>query len=110
MLDPSQSEAAKAAYRAAYRGGDRKVDRIIPVQGDYAFNESAGVVPRTGPGDGGERHPPQHGEDVYEIYIRFQFGLKEIERDTEARQIMSDLDVPQVAVVFKKRKLKLFAN
>ena len=38
MLDPSQTEAAKAAFRAAYRG-DRQVDRIVPVQGDYAFND-----------------------------------------------------------------------
>ena len=109
MLDPSQTEAAKAAFRAAYRGGDRQVDRIIPVQGDYAFNDLLEWFHVLGPAmvEIGI-HPSTGG--VYEIYNRIQFGLKEIEQETEARRIMSDLDVPQGAVVFKKRKLKLFAN
>ena len=109
MLDPSQTEAAKAAFRAAYRGGDRQVDRIIPVQGDYAFNDLLEWFHVLGPAmvENGI-HPSTGG--VYEIYNRIQFGLKEIEQETEARQIMSDLDIPQGAVVFKKRKLKLFAN
>ena len=108
MLDPSQTEAAKAAFRAAYRG-DRQVDRIVPVQGDYAFNDllewfhvlgtamvEKGIHPSTG--------------GVYEIYNRIQFGLEEIEQETDARRIMGDLDIPQGAVVFKQRKLKLLAN
>ena len=108
MLDPSQTEAAKAAFRAAYRG-DRQVDRIVPVQGDYAFNDLLEWFHVLGPAmvENGI-HPSTGG--VYEIYNRIQFGLKEIEQETEARRIMSDLDVPQGAVVFKKRKLKLFAN
>ena len=108
MLDPSQSEAAEAVFRAAYRG-DRQIDRIIPVPGDYAFNDllewfhvldtamvENGIHPSTGA--------------VYEIYNRIQFGLKEIEQETDARRIMSDLGIPQGAVVFEKRKLRLFSN
>ena len=108
MLDPSQTEAAKAAFRAAYRG-DRQVDRIVPVQGDYAFNDLLEWfhVLGTAMVENGI-HPSTGG--VYEIYNRIQFGLKEIEQETEARRIMGDLDVPQGAVVFKKRKLKLLAN
>ena len=108
MLDPSQTEAAKAAFRAAYRG-DRQVDRIVPVQGDYAFNDLLEWFHVLGPAmvENGI-HPSTGG--VYEIYNRIQFGLKEIEQETDARRIMSDLYIPQGAVVFKKRKLKLLAN
>ena len=111
MLDPSQTEAAKAAkaaFRAAYRG-DRQVDRIIPVQGDYAFNDLLEWfhVLDTAMVENGI-HPSTGG--VYEIYNRIQFGLKEIEQETEARRIMSDLDIPQGAVVFAKEKIKLLAN
>ena len=108
MLDPSQTEAAKAAFRAAYRG-DRQVDRIVPVQGDYAFNDLLEWFHVLDPAmvENGI-HPSTGG--VYEIYNRIQFGLKEIEQETDARRIMGDLDIPQGAVVFKKRKLKLLAN
>jgi hypothetical protein len=109
MLDPSQTEAAKAAFRAAYRGGGRQVDRIIPVQGDYAFNDllewfhvldvamvENGIHPSTG--------------GVREISNRIRFGLEDIGQATDARRIMSDLDIPQGAVVFEKEKIKLLAN
>ena len=108
MQDPSQTETAEAAFRAAYRG-DRQIDRIIPVQGDYAFNDllewfrvlDAAMV-KNG------IHPSTGG--VYEIYNRIQFGLKEIEQETDARRIMSDLDIPQGAVVFEKSKTRLLSN
>ena len=108
MLDPSQTEAAKAAFRAAYRG-DRQVDRIVPVQGDYAFNDLLEWfhVLGTAMVENGI-HPSTGG--VYEIHNRIQFGLEDIGQATEARRIMSDLDVPQGAVVFEKDKIKLLAN
>ena len=108
MLDPSQTEAAKAAFRAAYRG-DRQVDRIVPVQGDYAFNDLLEWfhVLDTAMVENGI-HPTTGG--VREISNRIRFGLEDIEQETEARRIMSDLDVPQGAVVFAKEKIKLFAN
>ena len=108
MLDPSQTEAAKAAFRAAYRG-DRQVDRIVPVQGDYAFNDLLEWFHVLGPAmvENGI-HPSTGG--VYEIYNRIQFGLEDIEQETDARRIMGDLDIPQGAVVFEKEKIKLLAN
>ena len=108
MLDPSQTEAAKAAFRAAYRG-DRQVDRIVPVQGDYAFNDLLEWFHVLGPAmvENGI-HPSTGG--VYEIYNRIQFGLEDIGQATDARRIMSDLDIPQGAVVFEKEKIKLLAH
>ena len=108
MLDPSQTEAAKAAFRAAYRG-DRQVDRIIPVQGDYAFNDLLEWfhLLDTAMVENGI-HPTAGG--VREISNRIRFGLEDIGQATDARRIMSDLDIPQGAVVFEKEKIKLLAN
>ena len=108
MLDPSQTEAAKAAFRAAYRG-DRQVDRIVPVQGDYAFNDLLEWfhVLDTAMVENGI-HPTTGG--VREISNRIRFGLEDIGQATDARRIMSDLDIPQGAVVFEKEKIKLLAN
>ena len=108
MLDPSQTEAAKAAFRAAYRG-DRQVDRIVPVQGDYAFNDLLEWfhVLDTAMVENGI-HPSTGG--VREISNRIRFGLEDIGQATDARRIMSDLDIPQGAVVFEKEKIKLLAN
>ena len=108
MLDPSQTEAAKAAFRAAYRG-DRQVDRIVPVQGDYAFNDLLEWfhVLDTAMVENGI-HPSTGG--VREISNRIRFGLEDIGQATDARRIMSDLDIPQGAVVFEKGKNKLLAN
>ena len=108
MLDPSQTEAAKAAFRAAYRG-DRQVDWIVPVQGDYAFNDLLEWfhVLDTAMVENGI-HPSTGG--VREISNRIRFGLEDIGQATDARRIMSDLDIPQGAVVFEKEKIKLLAN
>ena len=108
MLDPSQTEAAKAAFRAAYRG-DRQVDWIVPVQGDYAFNDLLEWfhVLDTAMVENGI-HPSTGG--VREISNRIRFGLEDIGQATDARRIMSDLDIPQGAVVFEKGKFKLLAN
>ena len=108
MLDPSQTEAAKAAFRAAYRG-DRQVDWIVPVQGDYAFNDLLEWfhVLDTAMVENGI-HPSTGG--VREISNRIRFGLEDIGQATDARRIMSDLDIPQGAVVFEKGKNKLLAN
>jgi hypothetical protein len=108
MLDPSQTEAAKAAFRAAYRG-DRLIDRIIPVPGDYAFNDllewfrvlDAAMV-KNG------IHPTTGG--VREISNRIWFGLEDIGQAENARRIISDLDIPQGAVVFEKSKTRLLSN
>ena len=87
MLDPSQTEAAKAAFRAAYRG-DRQVDRIIPVQGDYAFNDllewfhvlgtamvENGIHPSTGLDF---VHLGGAGEDVGELSVNCGWGFSTV--------------------------------
>ena len=108
MLDPSQTEAAKSAFRAAYRG-NRQVDRIVPVPGDYAFNDllewfhvlgaamvKNGILLSTG--------------SVLESSNRIRFGLEDIGQAEDARRIMSDRDIPQGAVVFEQEKIELLAN
>ena len=108
MLDPSQTEAAKAAFRAAYRG-DRLIDRIIPVPGDYAFNDLLGwfhVLDAAMVKNG--IHPTTGG--VREISNRIRFGLEDIGQAEDARRIISDLDIPQGAVVFEKSKARLLSN
>ena len=87
MLDPSQTEAAKAAFRAVYRG-DRQVDRIIPVQGDYAFNDllewfhvlgtamvENGIHPSTGLDF---VHLGGAGEDVGELSVNCGWGFSTV--------------------------------
>ncbi len=75
MQDLGETEAARDAFRAAYRG-KRQVTRVIPVQGDYAFDAllewfyaldtamvQGGIYPKTGA--------------VLEIANRIEFGLSD---------------------------------
>ena len=108
MLDPSQDEAAKDAFRAAYRG-KRQVAQIIPVQGDYAFDDlldwfyvldtamvQDGIYPTTGA--------------VLEIANRIRFGLEDLEQVQDVHRIMADLEIPQGAVIFEEGRGRLLAD
>ena len=108
MVTPDQRLARIAAFRAAYRG-NRQVDRILPVPGDYAFNDllewfhpldaamvKNGILLSTG--------------SVLESSNRIRFGLEDIGQAGDARRIMSDLDIPQGAVVFEQEQIELLAN
>ena len=99
MLDPIQAKSAEAAFRAAYRG-KRQVTRVIPVQGDYAFDDLLewfyvldGTLVREG------IHPATGA--VLEIANRIQFGLRDMEQAKDARRIMDDLGIPEGAVIFR---------
>ena len=108
MLDPSQDEAAKDAFRAAYHGR-RQITRVIPVQGDYAFDDlldwfyvldtamvQDGIYPDTGA--------------VLEIANRIWFGLEDLEQVKDVHRIMDDLGIPHGAVTFEEGRGMLLAE
>ena len=77
--------------------------------GDYAFNDllecfhpldavmvENGIHPTAG--------------SVREISNRIRFGLEDIGQAEDARRIMSELGIPQGAVVFEQEKIELLAN
>ena len=108
MLDPSQTEAAKAAFRAAYRG-DRQVIGSSRCRATMHSTICwSGSTYWTRRWWRTASHPSTGG--VREISNRIRFGLEDIGQATDARRIMSDLDIPQGAVVFEKGKNKLLAN
>ena len=108
MLDPTQVEAAEGAFRAAY-GGKRQVTRVIPVQGDYAFDNLLewfyaldGALVRQ------DIHPATSA--VLEIANRIQFGLRDMKQAKDARRIMDDLGIPEGAVIFHEAQNQLLSD
>ena len=100
MLDPSNVEAAKAAFNQAYGEDSRSVTKITPVQGEYSFNDlvrwsyvldrvliSAGIPPSTG--------------SVSESKNRIRFGMRTEASINLAREITREIDIPEGAVVFR---------
>ena len=109
MLDPSQVEAARAAFREAYQGGSRTITQITPVQGDYAFDDllrwyrvlnpalvKNGVHWTTGA--------------VLELENRISFGMRNTEDIEEARRITRELGIPEGAVIFEVREIRLYST
>ena len=99
MRDPSNVEAAKAAFTKAYGEDSRLVTKITPVQGEYSLNDlvrwyrildrvliSAGIPPSTG--------------SVSESKNRIRFGMRTEARINLAREITREIDIPEGAVVF----------
>jgi hypothetical protein len=108
MQDLGETEAAEDAFRAAYRG-KRQVTRVIPVQGDYAFDDlldwfyaldtamvQHGIHPKIGA--------------VLEIANRIEFGLEDIGQAEDARGIMDELGIPRGAVIFKESQGGLLSD
>lgn len=100
MLDPDDIASAEAAFRAAYRG-KRQITQVIPVQGDYSFDQllewfrvldsalvQEGIYPATGA--------------TLEIANRIMFGLEDMSQVEDAHRIMKDFGIPQGAVLFQE--------
>ena len=109
MQDPSQVESARAAFREAYQGGSRTITRITPVQGDYAFDDllrwyrvldralvKNGVHWTTGA--------------VLELKNRIHFGMSNAADIEEGRRITRELGIPEGAVIFEVREIRLYSN
>ena len=108
MLAPTQTESAEDAFLAAYRG-KHQVTQIIPVQGDYAFDnllEWFYTLDKAMVADG--IHPSTGA--VLEIANRIHFGLEDIEQAEDAREIMEDLEIPEDAVIFEESHPQLLAD
>ena len=99
MQDVSKRAAAEAAFRAAY-GGDREITQIIPVQGNYSFDQlltwfrlldraliESGILPVKA--------------SVREIENRIWIGLRDESQPDEVRRIMKGLGIPYGAVIVK---------
>ncbi len=92
MQDTSESQAAKNAFRAAGRS-KYQVTQIIPVQGDYAFNDLVNwfhALDRAMVA--ADIHPTTGG--VFEVDNRIRFGLEDMSQAADAREIMGTLEIP----------------
>ena len=108
MKDVVEAEAAEAAFRAAY-SGDRKVTQVIPVQGDYSFDQlvewfnlldktliESGIFPARA--------------SIREIENRIRIGLQDEGQIDDAHRIMQRLGIPAEAVVVNQDYLRLLAD
>ena len=108
MLDITKTESAEAAFRAAYNG-DREITRIVPVQGDYSFDQllewfyildraliESGILPARA--------------SVREIENRIRIGVFDGEEIDNVRRIMERLGIPEGAVVVKEDYMRLLAD
>ena len=100
MLDVTKTDAAEAAFRAAYHG-DREIAQIIPVQGDYSFDqlfEWFRILDRAL----FESGIPPAETSVREIENRIRIGMFDEDQIDDVRGIIERLGIPQGAVVVVK--------
>ena len=109
MQDPNQVASARAAFREAYQGGSRTITRITPVQGDYAFNDLLRWYRILGPALVENGIHPTTGS-VMELKNRIHFGMSNAADIEEARRITRELGIPEGAVVFEVRILRLLSG
>ena len=108
MLDITKKESAEAAFRAAYNG-DREITRVLPVQGDYSFDQllewfyildraliENGILPARA--------------SVREIENRIRIGVFDGEEIDNVRRIMERLGIPEGAVVVEEDYMRLLAD
>ena len=108
MKDVTEASAAETAFNAAYNGG-RADTQVIPVHGDYAFNDlykwfgildtalvEAEIHPTTGA--------------VMELKNRIVFGLQSVDQIAAAQQVVLDNAIPEGAVVFEERPIVLLSK
>ena len=109
MLDPGQAESAQAAFSEAYQGGSRAITQITPVQGDYAFNDLLQWYRILDPALVKNCVYPTTGS-VMEGKNRIHFGMSNTEDIEAARHITRQLGIPEGAVIFEVRIVRLLIN
>ena len=105
MLDVTNTAAAEAAFRAAYHGS-REITQIIPVQGDYSFDQLVEwfhILDRALIESG---IPPARAS-VREVENRIRIGLFDEDQIDDALQIMEKLGIPEGAVILSEERIKL---
>ncbi len=108
MLDVTNTAAAEAAFRAAYHGS-REITQIIPVQGDYSFDQLVEwfhILDRALIESG----IPPASTSVREVENRIRIGLFDEDQIDDALQIMERLGIPEGAVVLKEGYMELLAD
>ena len=108
MLDVTKTAAAEAAFRAAYYG-DREVTQIIPVQGDYSFDQLFEWFRILDKALFESDIPPARAS-VREIENRIRIGLFDEDQIDDVLHIMERLGIPEGAVVVKEDYLRLLAE
>lgn len=100
MMDTSDPQYAEDAFRSAYSKSHR-IQQIIPVQGDYSFDELVEWYYLLNPAlHKNDIRPIWSG--VMELRNRIVFGLSDMSVVEAAWRIMDDLDIPRGAVVFEE--------
>ena len=108
MQDLTETTSAEDAFRSAYNG-DREITQIIPVQGDYSFDQLvewyhildrafAESDIRTGTGS------------VRVLENRIRFGLRDAGQIDDALRIIQRLEVPEGAVVLVEDHITLLTD
>ena len=108
MKDVTKTAAAEAAFRAAY-SGDHQITQIIPVQGDYSFDQlvewfnildraliASGILPARA--------------SIREIENRIVIGLRDRHQIADVRRKMEELGIPEGAVVIRENYSTLLAD
>ena len=108
MRDITKTEAAEAAFRAAY-GGDRVVSQVIAVQGDYSFDQLVGWFNALDRAMIESGIPPARAS-IREIENRIRLGLFDASQADDVRRIMEGLGIPEGAVVISVGHLRLLAD
>ncbi len=108
MKDVTKTATAEAAFRAAY-SGDHQITQIIPVQGDYSFDQlvewfnildraliASGILPARA--------------SIREIENRIVIGLRDRHQIADVRRKMEELGIPEGAVVIRENYSTLLAD
>ena len=108
MTDPSQTNAARDAFQAAYKG-NRTVTQITPIKGEYAFDDlltwfrtldrvmlADGIYPSAGA--------------AREIQNRIWFALEDIGQVDTILELMRSLEIPEGAVMFEEAHSELLSG
>ncbi len=108
MQDLTETTSAEDAFRSAYNG-DRAITQIIPVQGDYSFDQLVEwyhILDRAFAES--DIHTGTGSVRVLENRIRF--GLRDAGQIDDALRIIQRLEVPEGAVVLVEDHITLLTD
>ena len=108
MLDPSEIASAREVFRAIYHG-DRRITRIVPVQGNYAYSDLVRWSHALDRALVREGIHTTYGS-LLGLSNRVGFGLADMEQELNARRLMQELEIPDGAVVFKEGDNQLLSS
>ena len=108
MKDVTKTAAAEAAFMAAY-DGDHQVSQIVPVEGNYSFDQLVewfGILDKTMIESG---IPPARAS-IREIENSIHIGLRDGGQIDDVRGIMERLGIPEGAVVVEEDYMRLLTD